>query len=338
MATSVTAPTTTQNALGFLGSLYQFGRRSQNILRLVGGLTVTQQGEILSVGPGWRQVANREFETNVDWTLPAPSQPARLERANAPSAITYQPSQAKNVIQIFHEAVDLSYLALSEVARMTDTGVLTYGGGEFNYWGDAARQIAAQMGKIAQDYNYSALMGTYANPANPTANALQMRGIRNAITTNVHDAAGAPLTDVLLAKLYRTMIENSGVAPTRDLIVLGNTQQIAKLSQIYKSEIQSSNRMIGGMMVREIWTAFGILNLPEPAYEMDLPQDELLFINPGVLQGTYLPMPGKPAMFIEQLAKVGSREEQQLYGQLSIDYGPEWAHAKLTNLEVEVVA
>ncbi len=340
MPEQVTAPTTTQNALGFLGRLYQFGRRPNTLLRLIGGIGTNEMGEEVQVGAGWRRVNNYEYATNVDWELPAPSQPDRLEGADAPDAITYQPAQTRNVVQLFHEQVDVSYLAASTIGRMTSSGVLTAGTDPFQYFGRISTQINAQLGKIAQDANYSFLRGVFNNPANPTSEALRTRGILNAIETNVVSANGEALTDKLLNRLYREMIDASGVQPTQGLLVICNTAQLSRISEIYKGEIQSDQRTIGGNQVRQIFTAFGVLNIPGDGFEMDMPQDELVFVNPDVVSGVYLPVldendSERPALFFEELSRDGSKVRGQLYGQFGIDHGPEFAHAKLTDLEVE---
>lgn len=330
----VAASTTTQNALGFLGRLYQFGERPNSLLKLVGGSGRNELGEEVNVGAGWRRVFQREFPTNVDWDLPAPSQPGRLEGANAPTANTFQPSQAKNVIQIFHEKVSVTYLAESEIGRLTSTGALIAGGSDpHQYFGRFRTQLAAALGKVAQDYNYSAWNGTYSNNANPTAVALGMRGIIPAITTNAIAANGAALSKTFLGDLYQEMIDNAGVQP-ESLVLYCNTAQLAKINDLYETAYnQGQNRNIGGVMVRQIYTAFGVLNI---ALDMDIAQDTVVFLNPSVIQGAYLPVEKagglQPALFFDPLAKVGSTEDAQVYGQLGIDHGPEWRHGKITGL------
>ena len=333
----VSANTTTQNALGFLGSLHHFGKRYNTLLKLIGGSGAAPITDGEAVSPGnWRRLFDREFPLNVDWDTPAPAQPARLAAANAPQAITYQPSQARQVVQLFHEAVSVTYLAGSQVGRLTSSGVLTAGADPNQYFGRFGNQLGAALTKIANDYNYSAWNGTYANNANPTSVALAMRGIIPAITTNALPAGGVALTDVLLGQLYRTMIDNSGVTPENGLLLAANTEQFARISTIYKNEISTEQRGAGGNMVRTVYTAFGVLQL---MLDTDIPQDTIVYLNPDVVTGAYLPVltddgATRPALFFEELAKVGSKLEGQIYGQLSVDYGPEWKHGKLTGLQV----
>jgi hypothetical protein len=45
-----------------------------------------------------------------------------------------------------------------------------------------------------------------------------------------------------------------------------------------------------------------------------------------------LPHPEKGNLFFEELARTGSSVKGQLYGQIGIDHGPEWAHARIFDL------
>jgi hypothetical protein len=336
----VSAPTTTQNALGFLGVLHHFGKRYNTLLKQIGGSAGdnAMDGEELQAGAGWRRVFDRDFALSVDWDTPTPTQPARLEGANAPTAITYQPSQSKQAMQLFHETVSVTYLAGSQIGRLTSTGVLTAGSGDpVQQFGRFGNQLGAALTKIANDFNHSAWNGTYASPADPTSNAMGMRGVIPAITTNVVNAASyssANLSTQMLADLYKEMIDQSGVMPEAGLALAANTFQFAAISELYKGELATEQRMAGGNMVRTIYTAFGVLQL---MLDVDVPQDTVVYLNPDVVNGAYLSVltddgATRPALFFEELAKVGSKLEGQIYGQLSVDYGPEWKHGKITNL------
>lgn len=338
--TITTANTSTQNTKGLLGVLRLFGERPNLILRLIGGYQPGEPGEGTIVGNGWAPVVQRRFPLSVDYALPDPAQPSVLEGANAPAATTYTPDQDDNVVQLFHETVKVTYLAGSEVGRMDPDGVLSIGSADqFHYSGLDQTQLAMQLRKIARNFNYSALNGTFANPANPLADAVRMRGIIPAITTNVLPAdtapATAPLTKTLVEGLYRLMIENSGVQPESGLVALMAPVQLEAFNAAYETQFrQGTDRMIGGLMTREVYTAFGVIRVPSVgAYDLDIPSDTFVLLNPEPLRGRYLPVKGE-TILVEPLAKVGSSEDWQIYGQLGIDYGAEWMHGKITDLSV----
>ena len=332
--TVASATTTTQNTKGLLGVLRLFGERPNLILRLIGGYAPGEPGEGVIVGNGWTPVVQRRFPLSVDYELPTPTQPAVLEGAAAPTATTYTPDQDENVVQLFHETVKVTYLAGSEVGRLDPTSVVSVGSQDaFHYSGVDQTQLSMQLRKIARNYNYSALNGVYANPANPTADAVKMRGIIPAITTNAVAAAGADLSRALLEQLHREMIENAGVQPEAGLLIVAAPVQLAKLNTAYETQFrQGSDRMVGGLMTREVYTPFGVLRLPsQGAYDLDVPQDTVVLVNPEPVRGRYLPIKGE-TILVEPLAKVGSSEDWQIYGQLGIDYGAEWLHGKITGL------
>jgi hypothetical protein len=340
MPPTVTAATTsTQNTKGLLGVLRLFGERPNLILRLIGGYQPGgSPGEGTIVGNGFTPVVQRRFPLTVDYQLPTPTQPERLEGATAPTPNTYTPDQDENVVQIFHETVKATYLAMGETGRMDPNGVLSIGSADpFHYSGVDQVQLQMQLRKVARDFNTSALNGVYANPANPTADAVKMRGIIPAITTNVVDAAGAVLSKKLINELYREMITNSGVQPESGLVLLSHPTQLEALNDAYETQFrQGQDRMVGGLMTREVYTPFGVLRLPNVgAYDLDVPEDTLVLVNPEPIRGRFLPAKGE-TILVEPLAKVGSSEDWQIYAQLGIDYGAEWLHGKIDNLSTAI--
>jgi hypothetical protein len=332
-----TARTSTQNTAGLLGTLRLFGNRPNLLLKMIGGYVPPGdgiEGEGHIVGAGWAATVQRRFPLTADYDLPTPAQPTILEGAAAPNAITYTPEQDENVVQLFHEKVSLTYLGQSEVGRMTATGVLSIGSSDpFEYSGVDQRQIGLALRKIARDANHSFWNGVYANPANPLTDALGTRGILPAITTSVIAAGGAALSKTLIERLYERMNVNAGVQPETGLVIACGPMQLRALNAAYETDFrQGLDRMVGGLMTRTVFTPFGVLAVPvEGAWDLDIPNDTLALVNPDAIRGRYLPIKSE-TLLIEPLAKTGSADDYQIYGQMGIDYGAEWLHGKLTGL------
>ncbi|HTE16864.1 MAG TPA: DUF5309 family protein [Armatimonadota bacterium] len=312
------------NIVSYLGELFQSARRPNTLLRLLGGF----QGSII-------ETTAKEFPTGVFFDLRAPAQPAILEGANAPAAQHRTMSQATNVVQIFHESVDVTYLAKSDKSM---GGVVPIPMGEAQGSPqnprDEAFQVMAALATIAQDANYSFLRGVYANPADPTGTALRTRGILTAITTNIVDksAEAAPSAATYrswIELLVQTAVASNGYNPDGTWTLMADTTEYNNVQAAYEalpSHRQPESRSVGGLQLRQLYTRFGILNL---VLEPDMPADQVALVNLGVAGVVGLPVPGKGLVFEEPLQKVGSSDKTQIYGQLGIAHGPEYAHAKL---------
>jgi len=68
-----------------------------------------------------------------------------------------------------------------------------------------------------------------------------------------------------------------------------------------------------------------------------LPPGTVGIFNPDVISRVEQPVPGKGNFFMEELAKIGAGTKYQIFGQIGLDHGPEWMHAKITGISTEFV-
>ncbi len=314
----------TSQTVEYLGDLFQQYKRANALVRLMGGL-----GNV-------KTTTSYEFPIGAFYDLPAPSQVGRLEGGVAPTPITTTLSQTSNVIQIFQESVSLTYLAQSE---QSVSGIVPIPQGEVNRPAQNPRsqefQIQRALEKIQQDLNYSCLNGTFNNPGDPTSSGLTTRGIIPSLTTNIVDqsaASGSPTAATVrgwIAQLLSQMIQYNGYQISRDFYLLaGNAQFLNVVNAFTASNTQfvSPEEQVVGIMVRQIATTFGVLNL---VLEPDVPANTLLVVYADVLGLVGQPVPGKGILFEEPLYKQGSSDQTQIYGQLGMDHGPEYLHGLL---------
>jgi hypothetical protein len=310
------------NVVSYLGELFQTSKRPNTLLKLLGGF----QG-------GITEASSKEFPIGVFFNLRTPSQPANLEGANAPTPQYRSFTQATNVIQIFQEAVSLSYLAQSD---KTVSGIVPIpqarANGEVLNPRSEAFQVLTAIETIAQDLNYSMLNGVFANPANPQASALQMRGILTAIVTNINDqsGAGAPSATTYRSFIEATLadvIQTSGFQVDDTWTLFAGVNEYANAQAAFAGVTTPPyDREVAGLKLRQLYTKFGILNL---VLDPDMPAQTLGIFNLGVAGLVGLPVPAKGILFEEPLFKQGSADQTQIYGQLSIDHGPEFLHGLL---------
>ncbi len=313
MATSYDLP-------NYIGELFQKTERPNAFLRLVGGLT----GML-------RTVKSTEFPMGVDYVLPAASQPAILEGAT-PSPTELDTAQSANIVQIFQESVQLTYSKLAESGSIDGVAVIpgVSGNGPLITPGSLEFQINFKMMKIARDANYSFLRGAYQKPAN-NATARKTRGVRTAVTTNLFSAASnRPLTKTLFENALKDSMDNGMFSLGDTLYVMGDDDQLSTLMGLYESATAlPASRDVVGVSVRTIVTKWATVNL---VWEPDLAANELFITQPQFCRVVAMPIPGKGVLFAEPLAKSGSSEHHQIYGELGIDYRHELFHAAITFL------
>jgi Family of unknown function (DUF5309) len=312
----------------YLGELFQTVKRPNSLLKLAGHF----QGESIGEPFAYKESTAREFPIGAFYTLVAPSQPAVLEGANAPAAEYTALTQTTNVVQIFHKTVQVTYLAESDKSVSGIVPIpMGAAQGEVQNPRSTAFQVMATLERIAQDLNYSMFNGVYANPANPAATALQMRGLIPAIITCINDQS-AVAGNTVTAAMYRgfingllaTMMAQNGYALDGTFTLFAGTTEFSNVCAAYEAFgtiYLTPESIVGGVKLRHVLTRFGTLNL---VLDPDVPAQQLVITPLSQVGIVGLPVPDKGVLFEEPLFKQGSADQTQIYGQLGIDHGPEW--------------
>lgn len=190
-----------------------------------------------------------EFVTGQFYNTESGEQPEISETASltAPEPEVTTRDQLTNVTQIFHKSVSVSYAKQSNMGTLQGVNVA---GQQPNPNDELAFQVARRMEKIAQDIEYTFLNGKYKKAANDSQ-ANMSRGLLTAITSNVLDMGGKPLSYWLVAEGLKC-IHDQG-APT-DNIVLGvdatTLLQLNLDAQENNLTIVPDGREINGLKIR----------------------------------------------------------------------------------------
>jgi len=285
-----------------------------------------------------RKISNSsEFAMFAKYDLETFAQPAITEAASvtAPTAITYDRANEKNVTQIFQQKINPTYQAISSADRLkfaeNGTSGFAYGTSpldnaimdELSFQANAARE------QLMGNYEYSAISGSY-QMATAASVANKMRGLATACTTNTVDASAGALEKSMFNELLQEMA-TTGSKFQRGVVFV-NAFQKQKLSSIF--EFVPMDRNVGGANIQVIETDFGIL---EVVFTRNIAAGTLLIADMASVYLVNQPVPGKQYMpdglfFMEKLAQTGASEPWQIYGQLGIDYGSEKLHGTITNL------
>lgn len=311
----------TSGAVSLLGELFQSGKRPNAFLRLIGG-----------IAGGVKETLAYQFPTSVIYNLRTPAQAVALEGAAAPAAQNRTLSQAQNVIEIHQEAVTITYLAESDktMGGVVPLPTASANGPVINPR-DINWQLMTAIETISQDVNFAFLNGVYANPANASATALQTRGLLTALATNVFDSSADVGTTTVTYKAYveklaQMIVSSTGFQPDNTWTIMAGVNEYNNIQAAYESKTTAPyNREIAGLQIKQIYTRMGILNL---AMDPDMPAQTFAIMNLGVVAPVGMPVPDKGIIFAEPLARTGSGEPWQIYGQLGLDHGPEFVHGK----------
>ena len=116
-------------------------------------------------------------------------------------------------------------------------------------------------------------------------------------------------------------------APFSNVVAFCNSFQKQKFSEIYS--YVPTDRTTGGSNIQTILTDFGPIRI---AFDRFMPAASVLFADIAYCAPVFLEIPGKGLLFREPLAKTGSADKEQIYGEMGLMYGPELWHGKLTGL------
>ena len=270
-----------------------------------------------------------EFVTGQEYTGGgAGSQPAISEEASltAPSPSVVTRGQKTNVTQIFQEAVAISYAKQSNMGTLSGINIANQAANPMN---ELDFQAAAKMQKIARDIEFTIIQGTYQKASNDTT-ANKTRGLTEAITTNTKAMSSKPLGLWDVAEMMKKVYESN--APVQGLTVWCDATTMFQLNADAVNNgltIVPADRTLNGISLSKVLTPMGevYLRLGEC-----LKAGTALLLNLDVLSLVEQPTPGKGNFFMEELAKTGAGSKYQIFGQLGLDYGPEWYHGKWTGI------
>ena len=305
---------TSFGVLNYSGMLFNKGNTRCPLSSIIGGRAKTTN--------------HVEFVTGQEYTTAGGTQPAISETASltAPEATVVTRTQKTNVTQIFHESVGVSYAKQSNMGTLSGINIANQ---KENPMNELDFQVAAKMQKVNRDIEFTFVQGTY-NKATTDATINKTRGLTEAIESNVIAMASKPLGLWNIADGVKKVYEAN--APQDGLVLWCDA---TTMFQINADAVQNgltvipAAREINGIKLSSVVTPLGVVYLYLGEF---LPKGTALLLNLDVISPVYQPVPGKGNFFLEQLAKTGAGEQYQLFGQIGLDHGPEWYHAKFTGI------
>lgn len=276
-----------------------------------------------------------QFPTGVEYTTGGGTQPAITETASltAPESISTARSQGKNVTQIFHESVYISYGKLSNMGTMSGINIAR---DVPNPTDELDFQVSAAMQKIARDIEATFIAGAYVEAANDTT-ANKSRGILTAVVANnIYDIRGKALTVWDVANAMKQMYDNN--ADISNLVLWVDPVTLFQLNADAEANglsIVPASRNINGLNINTLLTPLGEIGVYLGQF---LPAGTAGIFNLDVVSPVQQPVPGKGNFFLEELAKTGAGSKYQIFGQMGLDHGPGFMHGKITGISQSFTA
>lgn len=305
---------TSFGVLNYSGMLFNKGNTRCPLSSIIGGRAKTTN--------------HVEFVTGQEYTTDGGTQPAISENDSltAPEASVVTRAQKTNVTQIFHETVGISYGKMSNMGTLNGVNIANQ---QANPMNELDFQVAAKMQKVNRDIEFTFVQGEYSK-ATTDATVNKTRGLNTAITSNVVAMASKPLGLWNIADGVKKVYEAN--APQDGLVLWCDA---TTLFQVNADAVQNgltvipAAREINGIKLSSVVTPIGVVYLYLGEF---LPKGTAFLLNLDVLSPVFQPVPGKGNFFLEKLAKTGAGEQYQLFGQIGLDHGPEWYHAKFTGI------
>lgn len=146
--------------------------------------------------------------------------------------------------------------------------------------------------------------------------------------------ATTTLTTDLVSSLVQSVFDNGGLSDLSAAVIWVPSTQKVKMSKAFAAAYGQAVPVVnnvGGVPVSAIATDFGTLNV---AIDRALPADAIAVASVEQMDAVFLEVPGKGVLFEEALAKTGSADKTQIYGEIGLKWGNERAHGVLRGLAV----
>lgn len=319
--------------LNYIGTMFALGNRQTPFLNAIGA-PIDDSGNINSAVV--KTVSSFEFPVAVPYDTGAGAIPNidEVTSVTGVTATTITRGQDMQTCQIFMQKAEVSYKKLSTPGTILQTTPSSHNidgqapGMATNIPGNPVQnemdfQLTGNLKKLASDLNLAIITGQYQGAAT-AATAAKMRGLKYAISTNAVAAGSAYLSQAHINACIKKMVDAGALL--QNIVCLCNSFQRQRLGSLYENVPMS--RTEGGSQITKIYTDFGVF---EPLYDPSCPVDEIYFVEMSMIRFVVCPVNGK-LIVIEDKPTDGASYAKQIYGQFSIDYGPEEYHGKVTGL------
>jgi hypothetical protein len=313
------------NLPNFPGQLFRLSPLETPLTSLIGGITGGEACDTIEFT--WQDTLHR-----------APALQSVAEGADATFS-NQKRNVRRNVVAIYQYGVETTYTKSAAVGLLGTSGVPPAIASPSilapqPVQSEEAFQVQIKLEQAALDVELANLTGTYAFPVAGAARQSQgLVGWVDAATTTDWTAGPVGATKAVVNDIAQKLWANG--APMRNMVIFLNGVSKVELGNSYSEDASGSwnlaprDRNVFGVNITDVVTEFGTFGL---VLNRHLDAETLLFAELGVLSPMFMAIPGKGHFFLEPLAKNGSYDRMQLYGEIGLKLGPAGWHGKAINI------
>lgn len=187
-------------------------------------------------------------------------------------------------------------------------------------------------------YVVSAAAGTFKVAATAGGTAITL-GTANVKYVRASGTGSVSVSVDLINAFVQGIFDNGGLVQGDTRVLFVPSIQKTMITKAYATAYGSTSgvtglttgHIVGGVAVDRIATDFGDLNIK---VDRSLPKDAIAAVSMEQLDPVFLAKPGNGVLYEEPLAKTGSADKSQIYGEIGLKYGNERAHGVLRGLKV----
>ena len=288
---------------------------------------------LLTMGGGLNGAGTVSSQTYVMgnfWSNDAGAAAAIAETTSvtAPTATHFLPTQKTNYVEIHHKKIQLTYMQQSNVGQISGQAIITAP----HAIQRPQTQRDAHLLQMAIDIEWALNFGAGQAPTNNATIATTKGVITDILATNTTEvaASGAQLGTTQIDLLEAAILGASGM-PMQP-VLFGGAYQIQQLRALYGFAPASIN--IGGVTLNQVRLPIigdcGVMFHPQ--YTGATYGAILALIDMARIRPVFLPVDGKPNVFIEPIGKTGASDQEQIYCQVGVDYDNVLYHGAISGL------
>lgn len=225
--------------------------------------------------------------------------------------------------------------ASSATDTITPAAAHSFSAGDLIVFDSVGDMTNVKVGEVYYIYSVSTTVSFKVKSTSGTSGGTAITLGTSSANVDYHQVWTTTLTTDHIETAVQGVWDNGGLRGGVPVFLV-NSRQKRAISAAYATSYGKANPLIngnsvGGVAVQTVLTDFGEIGI---MLDSDMPKDAIAIVSMDMLAPVFMNTPGKGVFFEEPLAKTGSSDDVQIYGEIGLKYGSEKAHGVLRGLAI----